>query len=1712
MKNRLIIYFILILSFSALFPQNEMVSDKDGENNDSLLQLRKKYLELRDSLYIKKKKAIKQVESNIEKFTNKRFSIKNYKKEELVANLIYKLAYYYHGLEEKEQIDIGERLDLLYDDYYDKFELQDSVRYKAEYLSEIRDMAPSLLENYEEERLILEQPGGLYKGEFKKTLEYYKKIIYDYPTSSLAPNAYYNIAYILYDMDRKDEAIDVYKKIIESYPTSDFYIDANFALGEYYFDPALNPDRNNELDLKNVNTAIDFYKAILDVNIEKERDIHYYYKSLFRLGFCYYRIYEFMKSADYLTKTIEELYEKYGLKQLPNDMRDISFQFLAFSFKDNAWDVPDTADVDLQSVIELKNYILNRKQENYTALYIYGNQVLNELGNAYFEGEDYNQAIAAYDTLLSMYPTTKEAPRIQEKIISAHELKNYDVEDQRNDDLYRERNELYAMFNPDTKWAEKNLGKRDSLGTDTLLAKYLYQNIMLKLELAQKTDNKKVYETTLEHVDQYVYTLPNDTNTYKLKWWKAKILDKRLESYLDAYNMYIEISRDSVTKSYFDSESNTRFTDTLAARGAISVAQLYSKTEESAQPDTVAIKDTLKLAGKDLAEIKKQKLSRITIGEQKQIDAFKNYAGLFPDTKEAREYLFNAALIYHKNKDYDSNKPLLYSIIERYPATKQEYESYKMLYSEYFEENNFAKAEEITRKMENLAGLSEEEKQEIIRKKGDAAYKFAEAEIKSAETIETTKTDTSGNIVIDLSAKFDKLKNAADNFMRTARQNPNYEFADQSVWNAASYYAQAKEWDSVVVAYDYLISNFDGKKNKEGLELAAIALFKKAYIYTDTVLTKYPDYSGPLKKSIKDNNNSAAKILESFAAKYPDFRIKETDVTQNAVADAAWFYKEGEDWKSAIRMNRKYLDLYGSQREEKENIERYRDIARFYRKLGQIKETIKIFDELGRKYPNDPFAVEGYYERAQYYLEQNNLEQAGIDFTKCYETSKRLQDKGIEKYGKYYASEALFTITEWDREKYFKINLNDGSRERLKSLKGQKVAELKRLGKQYQNIINLYSKEFSIASIRQAQIAENYADIIFNQKRFTSGNIVDDLGTEEGLNEEAKTAYNKSIELYTSAIKSMDEFINVYSKLHKKQIDEINAAISKDSTNAELLTKKRKFESDSTIRVSKKLKEEAKESVLRMQYTLANVYKNLAKNYSSIQPDDLNSSIEALSYYEEMKIFIEQMSAPKVKNIIEAHQKNLVYAREFNMLNNKWVLKSKYEIARSAEIITQAYLDLAEKLIDLYKITDKHIININSKKIRKDEDDFPVPSKTRIDGEMNDVTYAHEKMGTVVEEIGGMLSKSIESYDNNLLAGKDNLKKVEFDKLKEEYLENILTYGNSLDSLVVYATNRQNSLNLHMEINNDLRDVYNDYADEFLEAYKDQVYDIREAVNELYEIAFEKIKEYRIKNRYTSQIYYSLLNNKPADYFEEFGFSTKNMHIKSDYSWKAISAAVPGWYSRNTDTSFWLNPDSVELSTDIENDSVFTRSGSVPIWTHYEAKFDSLLPPSAEDEEEEDYEDEEEGDEEEKADSKMFILRKDFDVSNIPTNSRITLTIDGMFGFFINGISQFDMVLKDDKDSFDLVFDNDDGKWNRARTWDISEFIKKGNNSVVIYVVDTDSINYGVMANIDVSVIDSDITSETKLRLKSEKDDNSGNAEVILERKLIRIFRKNKLD
>lgn len=551
-SNRFLFIFLILFCVSIFTELTSQESD--------YYYLREKL----DSLQAVKYNKLNIVEEKLNSLLTNSFSKEDERltlsKRELLSGVFYKLAFLYHEFEEYKELKDYEEIDFL------RRQFVSNEIDSEEYLFKIGN----ILNN--KHITIEDDPLELYTPSYGKSISLYNKIIDEYNGSDYFEDAIFNKGFILYEnLKQKESSLEFFDKIITNYKKSKYYSVSNFIIGEYYFDPERNPDNNVVQDSILVNKSLKYYRAVIEC---ADIDYDYYFKALYRVGFAYYRLYDYEKSAFYMTKTIEEINLKFGEVSdvEKRAMVNLCLDYLAFSYRDRPWQN------EYDAVTALKNHILDRKNSGNSTLYTYGNKLLERLGYIYNQGDDYDLAITALDTLLSMYPTDYNAPETQQKIIEISEIKTYKNDEDRFNSLALEREQLFFKYNSSSSWRNSVQDKSDNV--DSLISENMLININEYQVKAQNTGDKNLYEKTVELIDHYLSSLPEDDDFYRLKWYKASILGNQLNDYKSAFDIFINLSNDSKTSNYEDSLSGSQFDSKKAALSAIIMAQKIKETEK----------------------------------------------------------------------------------------------------------------------------------------------------------------------------------------------------------------------------------------------------------------------------------------------------------------------------------------------------------------------------------------------------------------------------------------------------------------------------------------------------------------------------------------------------------------------------------------------------------------------------------------------------------------------------------------------------------------------------------------------------------------------------------------------------------------------------------------------------------------------------------------------------------------------------------------------------------------------------------------------------------------------------------------------------------------------------------------------------------------------------------------------------------------------------
>ena len=436
------------------------------------------------------------------------------------------------NVEDQERLtaDINYRLGVLYLE-------QAELRYDRETLA-WDVLVDSLAVDYD--AVIPSEPELNYSLAIKK----FQEILDHHGDSGYSDDALYNLAYIKTknnDQFVKRQGVRHLTDFIKKYPDSQYYPEVQMRLGEYYFNPP-----HNELAV-----ARTHYLEVI-----KYPDNLHYTNALYRLGWAYYRDNQYAEAVEYFTLTIDETIGEIEAGSYSNLMEE-SIENLSKSF------ATDTSDA-LEGISSAVEYIKKDPQR----LEMFGGRLLKRIGNIFqVDLGEYNQAVVAYDTILSIFPYDPEAPDIQlQKIKSLQQLGD---KDRVSDEKYI----LFKNYNIKSSWAKAQTDTAKVREANKQAEKALRDIVNESVRQSSETNQNDDFERAALYCRDYVDYFPNTTKSYSINFNLAFILTMHLNDYYPAVAENIK-----VTRAYPEGKHHQ-----ICAENAVECARLLMDQEKAGE-------------------------------------------------------------------------------------------------------------------------------------------------------------------------------------------------------------------------------------------------------------------------------------------------------------------------------------------------------------------------------------------------------------------------------------------------------------------------------------------------------------------------------------------------------------------------------------------------------------------------------------------------------------------------------------------------------------------------------------------------------------------------------------------------------------------------------------------------------------------------------------------------------------------------------------------------------------------------------------------------------------------------------------------------------------------------------------------------------------------------------------------------------------------------
>ncbi len=826
---------------------------------------------------------------------------------------------------------------------------------------------------------------------YAPSIALYQQLITGFPQYRFVHGMYYLLAYCLAEMGQGEEAQRAYHTLIERYPESPFVPEAWVRLGDWYFD---------EVRADSLPRAAQAFSRMYDFPGHP-----LFARAIYKLGWTYYRMDDFEHAVDAFTRLLDHyvaVARKTGT-QPGGEVWPEAVQYAAISFADESWG----------GVARARAFFEARGGRPYEA------EVFARLGDVYFDETKYALAVEAYQQVLERDPLSPDAPRVQAKIVLAwSRQRQFDRE-------AAERERLVATYSEGTPWWERNKGDPELVAAvRELIEKSLLRAASFHHAQAQtfKQQGKLEgavgeYRVAARAYGNYLERFPHSKQAYEL-------------AYAHADCLYNALDFEAAARAYGavrDDPSGDRHEAEAALSAVISWEGELTRLERSG---ALEARKVLLSTDRRPAEVVKAEPIPLVYGNLvRDSDVL---LARYPDHPKGAAIAYKAGEVFFEYGDFDEARCRFEEVISRWPGAEVARFAANLVIESYLTTKDWAAVEAVAARLQS---------QEVAK---DAKLRTALQKFKLGGRFERAMQ------LMEAKA----WEDAARLFLALVAEEPQHEFADKALYNAASCYEGARRFESALRLYERISAEYPRS------QLADEALFRigwnaeNTYEFDKAVeryLALVRDY--PASKHRKDALYNAARSLESlqrydeaaeafstYARTFPD-----ADDAARTLFHAALIRERKKEWRREIEALQEFLRRFSRSQEHELVVQAHLKTALAHRELK-----------------DEPAA------RAAY--------QATIAAF----SARRLEAEGNPRAAAA-AAEARFRLAEYDLERYDRITLPATTNvKKLEKALAAKLAEAKKVAPQYDEVMKYRRPDWILAAFyRKAYLLERLAQTIY---------------------------------------------------------------------------------------------------------------------------------------------------------------------------------------------------------------------------------------------------------------------------------------------------------------------------------------------------------------------------------------------------------------------------------------------------------------------------------------------------------------------------------------------------------------------------------------------------------------------------------------------------------
>jgi cellulose synthase operon protein C len=743
------------------------------------------------------------------------------------------------------------------------------------------------------------------KPSFAETIALYNDLLTRFPDYRHADAARYLLGYSYEEMDQRPEALGHYQILVANHPNSKFIPEVWTRIGEIYFDE----NKDDSLD-----KASQAYAKVLAF-----KDSPYYDKALYKLAWTYYRmdkldpaVTRFIELVDYADQ------QKKVTGKSGSELRTEAIQYIAISLADDKWG-------GLNRAKEVLGPIADKE---------YTGELWKRYGEILFDQTKYPEAIEVLRMSIARYPNAPQNPEVQAKIVAAYErMRDFEG-------AARAREELVKNYDEGSQWFAANQSNREAIATAReLTEKSLYTAAIFHHQQAQafkKADRAAEatasYRRASENYRIYLARFPDSKNAYDFNFFLAECLYYS-DDYTGAAEQYARVR---------DSTLDNRHLPDAALSAVIALEKEIEREETAGKLPKLELKKGAERKGE---KVQPKELAPIRMDLVKASDRF---VSLLPQNERAPAVAYRAAEMFYKHDQLDEARKRFEQVIIGYPDSEVAKYSANLIIESYLAVEDWDNVEKWSQRLIEIA------------QKGSAPS--AEDQKSRDEFVESLKKFKVGarfKKAEELDAK-GEYEAAANTYVMLVDENPEHEFADKALFNAAIDYEKVNRFDAASKNYQRIVDQYPksdladralfrvGVNYEKGFDFpAAISAYTK-------LVERYPNsqhradslYNVAVTLENMQQYGQAAVAFKRYATTFPD-----REDSGEVFYRSALVYEKMEAWPEVINTLQSFIQSYSKNPKLKERmVEAYKRMGDAYAKQDKGPKAVAAFNDCLKEY------------------------------------------------------------------------------------------------------------------------------------------------------------------------------------------------------------------------------------------------------------------------------------------------------------------------------------------------------------------------------------------------------------------------------------------------------------------------------------------------------------------------------------------------------------------------------------------------------------------------------------------------------------------------------------------------------------------------------------------------------------------------------------------